>query len=206
MEVDVELKIPRAAVRAGKYRLLRTLVTSGALGLVESVLPRVLGGLPTRKYTLDAHMTFQYDEDETVTVPAGTELLALPNPAPGLPNPVSALTASCKRTAPTALSCHRSFQLKSRFINPARYAELRARSPRSAASPASRSSSAGEGASSHARTRDPSRCGARPGGVWPRCRRSGPASHRHARDKARRGARTELSRRAAGRAGPERPV
>lgn len=125
MEVKLVLRAPKAATRTGRYRLLRTAVTSGALGLVEGILPRILGSLPTRKYTLDAHLTFEYDEDETVKLPAHTHVLALPN-AVHVANAVTALTARCKRTGADTLSCHRSFQIKSRFIHPGEYAQLRA--------------------------------------------------------------------------------
>jgi hypothetical protein len=69
-------------------------VTSGALGLVENALPRMIGGQPTRKYGLDAQVTFQYDQTETITLPADTKVLALPNPAKTA-NAVSLMTASC---------------------------------------------------------------------------------------------------------------
>jgi transglutaminase-like putative cysteine protease len=124
MQVTLELRVPGAALRAGSYQLLSTLVTSGALGLVENALPQMLGGLPTRKYALDAHLTFQYDEDETVHLPPGTKVLALPNEAKGA-NAVSALVATCTQTDPSTIACHRSFQLKSRFIDPGQYTELR---------------------------------------------------------------------------------
>ena len=72
MTIDVEIEVPNAAPKTGDYRLLRSVVTSGALGLVETALPQVLGAMPTRKYGLDAHVTFEYDQDETITLPAGT--------------------------------------------------------------------------------------------------------------------------------------
>src|SRR5262249_59821785 len=79
MKVAFPIKVPKAMLPAGDFRLLRTLVTSGALSFIENAIPQVVGGLPTRKYTLDAQMTFEYDADETVTLPAYTEGLALPN-------------------------------------------------------------------------------------------------------------------------------
>ena len=123
MTVEIAITVPKAAVATGDVRLLRTLVTSGAIGLVENVLPQVLGGEPDRKYTLDATMTFQYDEDETVTLPAGTKLVALPNDA-HVDNTVSAVDSTCKESGKDKLSCHRSFKLRSRFIEPAQYGKL----------------------------------------------------------------------------------
>ncbi|HEY0251596.1 MAG TPA: DUF3857 and transglutaminase domain-containing protein, partial [Kofleriaceae bacterium] len=67
MTVTLEIKVPNAAPKTGDFRLLRSVVTSGALGLVENVMPKLLGTEPTRKYGLDAHVTFQYDQDETIT-------------------------------------------------------------------------------------------------------------------------------------------
>jgi hypothetical protein len=125
MKVDFTIKLPHAMLQAGEFRLLRTLVTSGALSFVENVLPQVLGSLPTRKYTLDAHVTFEYDADETVTLPAYTEVLALPNDVSSA-NAVSAVAAKCTQGEDrTSVTCHRSFQLKSRFIDPKQYRELR---------------------------------------------------------------------------------
>jgi hypothetical protein len=124
MEVNIEIKVPNAAPKTGDYRLLRTIVTSGALGLVENVLPQVLGATPTRKYGLDAQVTFQYDQTETITVPADTKILALPNPAKAS-NKVSQLTASCTKKDATTITCARSFQLRSRFVDPSQYKSLR---------------------------------------------------------------------------------
>lgn len=124
MEVNIEIKVPNAAPKTGDYRLLRTVVTSGALGLVENVLPQVLGATPTRKYGLDAQLTFQYDQTETITVPANTKILALPNPAKSA-NKVSQLSASCAKKDATTITCARSFQLKSRHIDPGQYKSLR---------------------------------------------------------------------------------
>jgi hypothetical protein len=84
----------------------------------------VLGGLSARKYMLDAQMTFQYDQDETVTMPAGTKVAALPNAAK-LSNKITSMEAACTQKDPTTLVCHRSFALRSRFIEPAQYAQLR---------------------------------------------------------------------------------
>jgi hypothetical protein len=100
-------------------------VTSGALGLVEGVLPRLLGADPTRKYGLDAHLTFQYDQDETIKLPPGIKIVALPNPAT-TSSPVSQLDATCTSKDPTTVVCHRSFSLKSRFIDTGAYKQLRA--------------------------------------------------------------------------------
>jgi transglutaminase-like putative cysteine protease len=124
MTIEVQIEVPNAAPKTGEYRLARTLVTSGALGLVENLLPQVLGALPTRKFGLDAHLTFQYDEDETITLPADTKVVALPNPARA-ENKVSAVVADCTKSGDSTISCHRSFQLKSRFIDTAQYKELR---------------------------------------------------------------------------------
>jgi len=124
MEVNIEIQVPNAAPKTGDYRLLRTLVTSGALGLVENVLPQALGALPTRKYGLDAQVTFQYDQTETITLPANTKLIALPNAARAA-NQVSQLEASCTKKDATTLLCHRTFQLKSRHVNPTAYKSLR---------------------------------------------------------------------------------
>ena len=124
MTLEIEIDVPHAVAATGDYRLLRTLVTSGALGLVEAAMPLVLGGQVERKYTLDAQLTFQYDEDETITLPVGTTIVALPNDAKA-DNKVSAVTASCAKTSATAIACHRSFQLRSRFVEPAQYVKLR---------------------------------------------------------------------------------
>jgi transglutaminase-like putative cysteine protease len=123
MELAIEIKVPNAAVKTGDYKLLRTLVTSGALGLVEHALPQIMGGLPNRKFGLDAHFTFEYDEDETVTLPADMKILAMPNEAKS-DNKISSIVATCKQATPTTLSCHRAFALKSRFVDPNRYTEL----------------------------------------------------------------------------------
>jgi len=93
MEITAEIKVPNAAPKTGDYRLLRSVVTSGALGLVENVLPQLLGADPTRKYGLDAHLTFQYDQDETIKLPAGFKIVALPNVATTA-SPVSQLDAT----------------------------------------------------------------------------------------------------------------
>lgn len=124
MKITLEIKVPNAAVKAGDHLLLRTLVTSGALGLVEGVMPRVLGGAPSRKYTLDAHVTFQYDQDETITLGKGMKVVALPNPARAS-NKVSTLDAACTQNDAATITCHRSFALHSRFIEPAAYDGLR---------------------------------------------------------------------------------
>jgi transglutaminase-like putative cysteine protease len=124
MTIEAEIEVPDAAPKAGDYRLLRSVVTSGALGLVENALPQVLGALPTRKYGLDAHVTFEYDQDETITLPAGTNVIALPNEAK-TSNKVSLMASSCSKDGATTVKCHRSFQLKSRFIDPNAYKQLR---------------------------------------------------------------------------------
>lgn len=124
LEITIGITVPNAAVKTGDFRLLRTVVTSGALGIAEAVLPQFLGSLPTRKYSLDAQMTFRYDQDETVTLPADMKIVAMPTDAKA-DDPVSALSSTCKRTSATQLDCHRSFALKSRFIQPAQYTKLR---------------------------------------------------------------------------------
>ena len=73
MKITIEIKVPNAAPTSGNYRLLRTLVTSGALGLVENVLAASARRLAIAGFALDAQITFQYDEDETVTLPAVDE-------------------------------------------------------------------------------------------------------------------------------------
>ncbi|MEO6777169.1 MAG: DUF3857 and transglutaminase domain-containing protein [Kofleriaceae bacterium] len=124
MTIDVEIEVPNAAPKTGDYRLLRSVVTSGALGLVENVMPRLLGSVPSRKYGLDAHVTFQYDQDETITLPTDTKVLALPNDAKAS-SKASSLVASCVKADATTVKCHRSFQLKSRFIDTTQYKSLR---------------------------------------------------------------------------------
>jgi transglutaminase-like putative cysteine protease len=124
MTMEITIEVPDAAPKTGDFRLARTLVTSGALGLVENVLPEMLGALPTRKFGLDAHITFQYDEDETVTLPPGTKIVALPNGAK-TSSKVSQVVAECAQKDATTLTCHRSFALKSRFIDPDQYKQLR---------------------------------------------------------------------------------
>ena len=124
MEIDIEIRVPDAAPKTGDYRLARTLVTSGALGLVEEVLPQVLGALPNRKFGLDAHVTFEYDQDETITLPPTLKVVALPNAAT-TDNAVAQVTSSCTQKDPTTITCHRAFALKSRFIDPVQYTRLR---------------------------------------------------------------------------------
>jgi len=124
MEINIAIKVPNAAPKTGDYRLLRSVVTSGALGLVENVMPQLLGSDPSRKYGLDAHVTFQYDQDETITLPADTKVVALPNDAKAS-SKASNLVASCQKADATTVKCHRSFALKSRFIDPNQYKELR---------------------------------------------------------------------------------
>ncbi|MDB4954738.1 MAG: hypothetical protein JWO36_2307 [Myxococcales bacterium] len=124
MQIDLEIKVPNAVPKTGDFRLARTLVTSGALGLVENLLPKVLGSLPNRKFGLDAHVTFAYDQDETITLPADMKIIALPNDAKAV-NKVSQVSSSCSRKDATTVTCHRSFQLKSRFIDTTQYKELR---------------------------------------------------------------------------------
>ena len=124
MSIEVEVDVPNAAPKTGEYRLLRSIVTSGALGLVETALPQVLGAMPTRKFGLDAHVTFEYDQDESITLPSGTDIIALPNSGTNA-NKVTTMASSCTKVDATHVSCHRSFQLKSRFIDPNQYKELR---------------------------------------------------------------------------------
>ncbi len=124
MEVNVEIKVPNAAPATGDYKLLRSVVTSGALGLVENLLPQVLGSDPNRKYGLDAHVTFEYDQDETITLPAAAKVLALPNDARAS-SKASNLVATCTQADAMTVRCHRSFQLKSRFVDTTQYKELR---------------------------------------------------------------------------------
>jgi hypothetical protein len=124
MEITAEIKVQNAAPKTGDYRLLRSVVTSGALGLVENALPKLLGADPSRKYGLDAHLTFEYDQDETITLPTGTKIVALPNAAIAT-NKVSQVDATCTSKDATTVVCHRSFQLKSRFIDTNQYKELR---------------------------------------------------------------------------------
>ncbi len=123
MQISFEIKMPHAATKTGDYRLLRTVVTSGALGLVENMAPQLLG-LQSRKYTLDSHLTFQYDEDETVKLPPSTKVVALPNDAKSATK-VTTLAATCTQQDPTTITCHRTFQLKSRFVDPDEYKNVR---------------------------------------------------------------------------------
>lgn len=124
MEVTLELKVPNAAPKTGDYRLLRSLVTSGSLGLVENVLPQVLGAQPTRKYGLDAQVTFEYDQTETIKLPANTKIVALPN-ATKSSNKISSVASTCTKQDATTIACKRTFQLKSRHIDPSQYKTLR---------------------------------------------------------------------------------
>jgi transglutaminase-like putative cysteine protease len=124
MEVTIELKVPNAAPKTGDFRLLRSVVTSGSLGLVENLLPQMLGSETSRKFGLDAHITFEYDQDETITLPANTKVVALPNDAKAQ-SKVSQLAAACTQKDATTIACHRSFQLKSRFVDTSAYKELR---------------------------------------------------------------------------------
>jgi Domain of Unknown Function with PDB structure (DUF3857)/Transglutaminase-like superfamily len=124
MEITATIKMANAAPKTGDYRLLRSIVTSGSLGLVENVLPQLLGADPTRKFGLDAHVTFEYDQDETITLPPGMQIVALPNAAT-TSNNVSDLAATCTSKDATTVVCHRSFALKSRFIDTTQYKQLR---------------------------------------------------------------------------------
>lgn len=119
------ISVPKAAVKTGNYRLMRTIVTSGALGIVELALPQIIGSLPSRKFALDASMTFRYDQDEEISIPADMTIVALPNDTK-TDDSISTLASSCKRASATRLDCHRSFALKSRFIQPSQYTQLRA--------------------------------------------------------------------------------
>src|SRR4029078_9513445 len=87
------------------------------------IVPQCLGGLKKRKFALDAQLTFQYDEDETVTLPADMKIVALPNDAKAENKVTSSVSSGAEKDG--TLSCHRSFALKSRFVDPARYVELR---------------------------------------------------------------------------------
>ncbi|HEX4450319.1 MAG TPA: DUF3857 domain-containing protein [Kofleriaceae bacterium] len=124
MEITASIKMPNAAPKTGDYRVLRSIVTSGALGLVENVLPRILGADPTRKFGLDAHVTFEYDQDETITLPPGMKIVALPNAAT-TSNKTTELAATCTSKDATTVVCHRSFALKSRFVDTSAYKQLR---------------------------------------------------------------------------------
>lgn len=124
MEVNLEIKVPNAAPKTGDYRLLRTIVTSGALGIIENGAPQLLGQTPVRKYGLDAQVTFEYDQSETITVPADSKILALPN-ATKTANAVLALSAQCTKKDATTITCERTFQLKSRHIDPNQYKSAR---------------------------------------------------------------------------------
>src|SRR5581483_3542662 len=93
LHIELDVKIPSASVQAGDYQLLRTVVTSGALGL-DAMLAPGLAGVPTRKYALDWIATFEWDQDEVVTLPAGLKARALPNDARGS-NAVSLVDAHC---------------------------------------------------------------------------------------------------------------
>jgi hypothetical protein len=124
MEITASIKMPNAAPKTGDYRVLRSVVTSGALGLVENVLPRLLGADQTRKFGLDAHVTFEYDQDETITLPPGMKIVALPNSAT-TSNKTTELAATCTSKDATTVVCHRSFALKSRFVDTSAYSQLR---------------------------------------------------------------------------------
>src|SRR6202044_3683149 len=100
----------------GDYRVLRSIVTSGALGLVENVLPRILGADPTRKFGLDAHVTFEYDQDETITLPTAMKIAVFPNAAT-TSNKTTELAATCTSKDATTVVCLRSFALKSWFVD-----------------------------------------------------------------------------------------
>ena len=117
--------MPNAAPKTGDYRLLRTLVTSGALGLVENALPQVLGAMPTRKYGLDAQVTFQYDQTETITLPADTKIVALPNAAKAS-NKVTPMTSSCTKKDATTIELQaRRSSSRAGYIDPTQYKTLR---------------------------------------------------------------------------------
>ncbi len=124
MKIEIEVRVPGAALEAGDYRLLRTVVTSGAFGLAQHILPSMLGSLPKRKYGLDASTTLRFEEEETVTLPAGSEILALPN-AVDFDQKVSSVVARCDRDDATTVTCRRAFELKSRYVKPGQYAKLK---------------------------------------------------------------------------------
>jgi hypothetical protein len=123
MEVQIGLKVPSAAVKAGNFRLLRTLVTSGALG-IDALLTPILGGLEKRKYTLDAKGTLEWAQEEEVTLPPGLRVEAMPNDA-HVVNAVSKVESRCTSPNSGTIRCQRAFQIKSRFIAPKQYAELK---------------------------------------------------------------------------------
>ncbi len=124
MVVTMKLRVPGAALEAGDYRLLRTIVTSGALSLAHHLLPSMLGSLAKRKYGLDANTTLRLEEEETIELPAGTKLLALPNSVDS-DQEVSSVASSCKRGKAGKVTCHRLFELKSRYVKPEQYAKLK---------------------------------------------------------------------------------
>jgi hypothetical protein len=122
--LDLVIEVPGAAVATGDYRLLRTVVTSGAVGMVEYYLPALLGGAPTRKYSLDTEMTFAYDQTEIIHLPEGLAVAALPNDA-RTSNKVSSLSTHCAARDPRTVECRRSFELRSRYVDTHQYLELR---------------------------------------------------------------------------------
>ena len=138
MEVNIEIKVPNAAPKTGDYRLLRTLVTSGALGLVENALPQVLGAMPTRKYGLDAQVTFRVRPDRDDHAAGRHEDRRAAERGEDRRTRSRQMTSSCTKKDATTIKCHRSFQLKSRFIDRRSTRRCAARSRRSRRSRASR--------------------------------------------------------------------
>ena len=123
MQIEIGLKVPSAAVKAANFRLLRTLVTSGALG-IDALLTPILGGLEKRKFILDAKGTLEWAQDEEVTLPPGFKVEAMPNDA-HVVNAVSKVESQCTSPSSNSIRCQRSFQIKSRFIAPRQYAALK---------------------------------------------------------------------------------
>ena len=72
----------------------------------------------------DAQVTFEYDQTETIKLPANTKIVALPNATQSI-NKISSTSAACTKQDATTIACKRTFQLKSRHIDPQQYKTLR---------------------------------------------------------------------------------
>ena len=124
MEVDFEIKVPNAAPKTGDYRLLRSLVTSGSLGLVENALPQVLGAHADAQVRprCAGHVRVRPDRDDHAARRHQGRRAAERDAVveQGLADDVVVQEAGCDDDRVQA-----RFQLKSRHIDPTQYKTLR---------------------------------------------------------------------------------
>ena len=125
MEVTLELKVPNAAPKTGDYRLLRSLVTSGSLGLVENVLPQVLGAQHDAQVRPRCAGDVRVRPDRNDQAAARTRRSSRCRMRRSRRTRSRRSTSSCTKQDATTIACKRTFQLKSRHIDPTQYKTLR---------------------------------------------------------------------------------